>query len=63
MNEALHAKTECEDQAFRAKCYKKKIKEIEKEIDKLYGVTLVGLQKGVNYATMKVEEPPSDNEE
>lgn len=22
-----------------------------------------GLQKGKNYATMKVEEPPSDNEE
>lgn len=30
-------------------------------IDKLLLVHSVGLQKGENYAMMKVEEPPSDN--
>jgi hypothetical protein len=30
-------------------------------IDKLSLVYSVGLQKGKNYATMKLEEPPSDN--
>ena len=35
--------------------------QIEKEIDRLHGVSLIGLQKGENYAMMKVEEPPSDN--
>jgi len=43
--------------------YNRKIREVEKEIDRLYGETLVGLQKGENYARMKMEEPPSDNEE
>lgn len=31
-------------------------------IDKLSLVYSVGLHKGVNYAMMKVDEPPSDNE-
>ena len=32
-------------------------------IDKLSLVYSVGLKKGKNYAMMKVEEPPSDNED
>ena len=43
------------------KCYNREIDEIEKIIDKLSLVYSVGLQKGVNYAIVKVEEPPSDN--
>lgn len=32
-------------------------------IDRLSLVYSIGLQKGENYATTKVSEPPSDNEE
>lgn len=60
---ALEEKTQCENEADRVRFYNRKIREIEKEIDRLYGETLVGLQKGENYARMKMEEPPSDNEE
>ena len=37
-------------------------KELEKQVDRLYGVGSVGLQKGENYAMLKMEEGPSDNE-
>ena len=58
---ALDQKARCEKEAHRAKCYDREIDEIEKMIDKLSLIYSVGLQKGVNYAKMKVEEPPSDN--
>ena len=38
-------------------------KEFEKQIDRLYGVGSVGLQKGENCAILKMEEGPSDNKE
>lgn len=60
---ALEAKTRCEKEAHRVKCYNLEIDEIEKMIDKLTLVYSVGLQKGENYAKMKVEGPPSNNEE
>ena len=63
MTQALEAKTACEEEAYRAKIYRLEIKEIEKMIDKMSIKHSVGLQKGENYAMMKVEEPPSDNEE
>ena len=61
MDMALEKKTECENQAHRAKCYDLEIDKIEKMMDKLYGVYSVGLKKGENYAMIKVEQPPSDN--
>ena len=63
MDQALESKTRCEKEANRVKFYNREIDEIEKMIDKLSLVYSVKLQKGENYATMKVEEPPSDNEE
>ena len=63
MEMALDAKTRCEKEAHRAKCYNIEIEEVEKMIDKLSLVYSVGLQKGANYAMIKMEEPPSDNEE
>jgi hypothetical protein len=46
------------------KCYNREIAEVEKMIDKLLlRYSVGGLQKGENYAMMKMEEPPSDNED
>ena len=61
MDMALVSKTRCENEAHRVKCYDQEIKEVEKMIDKLSFIYSVGLQKGENYARMKVEEPPSGN--
>lgn len=63
MNLALESKTICEEEEHRWKNYNSEIREIEKMIDKLSLVYSVGLQKRENYAMMKMEEPPSDNEE
>lgn len=63
MDQALEEKTKCEKEVHRMKCYNREIDEIEKMIDKLLLVYSVGLQKGENYAMMKMEEPPSDNED
>ncbi len=60
MDQALEEKTKCEKKTHRMNCYNR---EIEKMIDKLLLVYSVGLQKGENYTMMKMEEPPSDNED
>jgi hypothetical protein len=63
MDMALEAKTRCENESHRVKCFNREIAEIEKIIDKMTFRYSFGLQKGENYAMMKMEEPPSDNEE
>jgi hypothetical protein len=63
MNMTLEAKNRYEKEAHRVKCYNMEIDEVEKMIDKLSLVYSVGHQKGANYAMMKMEDPPSDNEE
>lgn len=55
------AKTRSDMEAHRMKCYNREIDEIEYKIDKLSIVYSVGPQKGINYAKIKVEDPPSDN--
>lgn len=61
MEQALQAKKICEREAHRAKCFEEEIDKIEKMIDRLSLVYSVRLQKGVNYANMKIRKPPSDN--
>ena len=58
---ALEEKTCFEIEYHRMKCYRQEIQKTEKMIDRLSKVYDVGLEKGVNYAMKKVEEPPSDN--
>ncbi len=64
MEMALDAKTRCEKESHRVNCFSQEIDEIEKMIDKMtFTCSVGGLQKGENYAMMKMEEPPSDNED
>ncbi len=61
IQQALEEKTKFEREFHRMKCYEQEIKEVERMIDRLLLVDTVGIKKKVNYATKKVEEPPSDN--
>ena len=61
---ALDAKTMCEYHSQQVRNIDKKIIEIDNMINELLlEYSTHGLQKGKNYAMMKMEEPPSDNEE
>jgi hypothetical protein len=60
---ALDAKTMCEYHSLQVRNINKKIIKIGNTIKLLLEYPTHGLQKGKNYAMMKMEEPPSDNEE
>jgi len=61
---ALDAKTMCEYHSLQVRNIDKKIIKIGNMINELLlEYSTHGLQKGENYAMMKMEEPPSDNEE
>ena len=51
---ASYAKTRSEAESNRVNYYDHQIELIEKEIDRLWKISSIGLQKGTNYAKMKV---------
>lgn len=56
---ASFAKTRCEHEADRVIFYDELIRLTEQEIDRLGEDPFIRPLKRVNYATMKVQEPPS----